>query len=162
MYAIGANFTETYSADEMKQQGKGFGLGDRYVSHDGKEYVWVQASGAITGAGYVCVFDETYQAAMISTSNDATGDLVGVPLAAFDDDDYGWLQVKGPTSAIQVAASAAANASLMATATAGQLDDGGAQPKIAGIALTTANGGSAGTVAGILNYPVVTDVAGAA
>lgn len=162
MSTVGALLTETFTETTLKTSGRGWGLGDRHVDHQGKEYVFVQADGAVTGAGYVCVIDENYQAAMISTSNDANGDIVGVALAAFADNEYGWLQIKGPISAIRVAASAAANAPLMATATAGQLDDGGAQPKIAGIALTTANGGSAATAAGILNYPVVTDVAGAA
>lgn len=162
MYMIGASLADPMSADEVSASGKGFGLGDRYVSHDGKEYVYVQASGAITGAGYVVTIDETYQAAMLSTSNDAGGDLVGVASAAFADDDYGWVQVKGPAN-IRVAASAAANAALNSTATAGQIDDDGTAGSfdVAGLVLTTANGASAGTAAGVLNYPSVATTANA-
>ena len=149
---IGAALT---SPAASTTDGKSFGLGDRHVAHDGKEYVYVQASGAITGAGYVVSIDEDYQAAMLSTSNDAKGDKVGVAPAAFADNDYGWVQIYGPC-VIRVAASAAANARLNSTATAGQIDDdgtAGALP-VEGAVLTTANGGSAGTAAGILTYPI--------
>ena len=154
MYMIGASLTEPMSADEVLQSGKGFGLGDRYVTHDGKEYVYVQADGAITGAGYVVTISETYQAKMASTSNDDLGDLVGVAGAAFADNDYGFVQVKGPAN-IQVAASAAAYTQLNTTSTAGQIDDAVAGANVNGIVLTTANGASAGTAAGVLNYPTI-------
>lgn len=136
--------------------GKNFGLGDRYTDDDGNEFVYVQANGAITGAGYICVIDETYQAAMVSTSNDALGDLLGVPLAAWLDNDYGWLQVKGPT-VVRVAASAAANTRLNTTATAGQLDDDNTSGSFiaANVWLTTANGGSAATAAAMLLHPYI-------
>jgi hypothetical protein len=154
---VGARLTDTFTAAAMTQGGKGFGLGDRYVRGDGTEYVFVQANGAVTGAGYVCYLDSSYQAAMLSTSNDAYGNLVAIPLAAFADDDYGWMQVKGPCGAIRVAASAAANVRLNSTATAGQIDDDGTTGamEIRGIALTTANGGAAATAPGMLNYPVI-------
>lgn len=140
--------------------GKGFGLGDRFTGHDGKEYVFVQANGAITGAGYVVVLDENYQAAMLSTSNDAAGEHVAVAPYAFADNDYGFVQVKGPCD-IRVAASAAANAQLNSTATAGQIDDDAAVGSfdITGAILTTANGASAGTAAGLVNYPSIAMVA---
>lgn len=154
---VGARPTETMTAAASTASGRAFGLGDRLVTQDGKEFVYVQANGAITAAGYVCTIDATYQAAMLSTSNDGYGNLVGVPLSAFADDDFGWLQVKGPSAAIQVAASAAANARLNSTATAGQIDDDGTTGamEVRGIALTTANGGAAGTAPGVLNYPAV-------
>lgn len=153
---IGANLTEPMSSTVATQTGKGFGLGDRYTSHDGKEYLYVQASGAITGAGYVVTVDPSYQAALLSTSNDGFGNIVGVAAAAFADDDFGWVQVKGPAS-IQVAASAAANTTLNTTATGGQLDDDQTvgSMDINGLTLTTANGGAAATAAGVLNYPSV-------
>ena len=154
MYMIGASLADPMSGDEVHQSGKGFGLGDRYVSHDGKEYVYVQADGALTGAGYVVTISEAYQAKMASTSNDDLGDLVGVATAAFADDDYGFVQVKGPAS-IRVAASAAANTQLNTTSTAGQIDDAVAGSNVNGIVLTTANGGAAGTAAGVLNYPTI-------
>jgi hypothetical protein len=121
----------------------------------GKEYVYVQAASAITGAGYVCTIDpSTYQAAMVSTSNDAAVGLVGVPEAAFASGDYGWLQVLGACT-IRVLASCAANVRLNTTGTAGALDDDGTAGSFAinGAFLTTAAGGAAATVAGFINYP---------
>lgn len=149
-YILGANVTNpTTDPDE----GKAFGLGDILTTHDGKEFVYVQANGAITGAGYAVTIDETYQAAMITATNAELGDLVGIASAAFLDNDYGWVQRKG-VCVIRVAASAAANVVLAATATAGQLDDA-VGDTIVGAVLTTANGGAAATAAGVLNYPVV-------
>ena len=153
MLVVGANLTNTASS---LTDGKGYGLGDRFVDDAGKEYVFVQAAAAITGASYVCYFDTAYAATMLSTSNDARGNLIGIPLVAFASGDYGWLQVKGPTT-LRVLASAAANVRLNSTATAGALDDDGTvgSMQAQGIYLTTANGGSTANVAGVLNYPFV-------
>lgn len=160
MTAIGVNLTKTFTADELSTSGIGHAPGDRYMSYNGKEYLFAQANGAITGAGYVCSVDETYHAAMISTSNDGGGDLIGIPGAAVADNSYGWFQVKGPCD-IQVLASAAANARLNTTATGGALDDDGTTGAYAidGIALTTARSASAGTAPAILNYPQVATAA---
>lgn len=153
---VGAKTDDTMTSTVLTQSGKGFGLGDRLVTHDGKEWVFVQADGAITGEGYVCYIDASYQAIMLSTSNDARGNFVGIPAVAFADNEYGWLQTKGPCN-VRVAASAAANVRLNTTATAGQLDDDGTAGamQVQGVYLTTANGGSAGTAAGILNDPFI-------
>lgn len=151
---IGANVTQTLTEAEYAASGKGFGLGDRYTDSAGREYVYVHASGAITAAGYVCVIDEAYEAAMLSTSNDTYGSLVGVPRAAFADNDYGWVQVYGP-STVYAAANVAADARLMTTATAGQLEDTATGVSVHGVALTAATSGSAAVVAAHLNYPMV-------
>lgn len=153
---IGANVAATIAATDLLPSGKGFSLGDRFTDQDGKEWVFVKASGAITGAGYVCFFDTAYSASMLSTSNDARGNLVGIPAVAFADTEFGWLQVKGPSS-IRVLASAAANTRLNTTATAGALDDDGTvgSMQVQGAYLTTANGGATANAAGILNYPFV-------
>lgn len=158
--AIGAKFTETFTAGSAVNVFPPFELGTRMRGADGSEWMFVQANGAVTGAGYVCTVDETFQAAMLSTSNDAGGDLVGVAGVAFADNDYGWVQVLG-ACVVRVAASAAANVGLNTTATAGQLDDDGTAGSfdILGLVLTTANGGSAGTAAGMLSYPTVAQAA---
>lgn len=151
MLMIGANLDEVYAAGDSKA----FGVGDRYVDDSGREYVFVSASAALT-AGFACFFDTAYSATMLSTSNDARGNLVGVPLATFATGEQGWLQVKGPAS-VRVLASAAANVRLNTTATAGALDDDGTvgAMQVQGVYLTTANGGAAANVAAILNYPYV-------
>jgi hypothetical protein len=142
------------TAAEMQAGGKGFGLGDRFTDQDGKEYVFVTAASAIT-ATYVCVFDEAYSAAHLSTSNDARGDLVGVAPVAIASGSYGWLQVKGPCLA-QVLASCAANVRINTTATAGALDDDGTvgSLQVEGIYLTASRAASQGSAAAILSYPI--------
>lgn len=104
-------------------EGKGFGLGDRYCDDSGNEYLFVQANGAIT-ANDVVIIDEAYQADQADTTNSAgaLGDRVGVAAATFADDEYGWVQVKG-TCTINVGSSCAANTKLNTTATAGRVDD---------------------------------------
>lgn len=153
MYIIGINPTQTITPSELTQ-GKGFTLGDLGADQAGNVYVFCQASGAITGAGYALFIDETFQAAELSTSNDDFGDRVGIAPAAVANDDYFWAQVYGICT-IQVAASCAANARLFTTSTAGQLDDPASGVSIDGAVLTTARGGTAGTAAGWVNYPTV-------
>jgi len=144
---IGTNFLLTHTAAK-------FGLGTRTQGSEGTEWLYVVASGAITGAGYVVSIDEAFTATMVSTSNDAQGDLAGVAPVAFVSGEYGWVQVKGPTL-IRVAASCAANVPLNTTATAGELDDDSTAAALIvdGAYLTAARAASAGTAAGMLNYP---------
>lgn len=135
--------------------------GANLTSEGVKEYVYVQANGAITGAGYVCDIDgSNYDAAMCTTTTTApgtgAGKPVGVARVAFADNDYGWLQIYGPGT-IRVSASCAAYTNINSTATGGQLDDdatSGAEV-IDGIVLDTAAGGAAAVVAGFINYPRV-------
>jgi hypothetical protein len=92
---------------------------------------------------------------MVSTSNDARGDLLGVAPATIAANSFGWVQVKGVCN-VQVAASCAANVRLNTTATAGQLDDDGTAGSITcdGIFLTTARGAGAGTAPAVMNYAI--------
>lgn len=154
-YLIGQNSAETYTATELATSGKGFGLGDKYVDHTGKEWVFVLAGGSI--AQYdVAVFDEVYGALALSTSNDARGDLVGVAPVAIASGSYGWLQTVGPCT-MNVLASCAANVRINTTATGGSLDDDGTVGSMAvdGIYLTAARAASNGSAAGILNSPQI-------
>lgn len=146
-------------------EGPAVAVGTRGVNQTSagpKEFVYVQDSGSgVTGAGYVALVASTYSAVMASTTTSAPaagqGKLVGVAQAAIAANGYGWLQVYGACAAIRVAASAAAYTTLNTTGTAGQIDDdatAGAEV-IEGLVLNAANGGAAGTVAGMLTYPVV-------
>lgn len=134
------------------------GLGDMFTDHDGKVWVYVQASATI--AQYdVVTYDETYYTtvAPVSTSNDARDDKLGVAPVAFANDEYGWLQIYGPCT-MNVLASCNANAELTTTATGGALDDATTASLIVadGIVLTAANSASvAAAKAGILNFPKV-------
>jgi hypothetical protein len=151
---IGVDILNPVTADELTQ-GKGFGLGDRHIDQSGNEYVYVQAGvGGITG-NFVATINEAYGAAMVSTLNDARGDLLGVAPVAIAASSYGWVQVKGVCT-VQVAASCAANVRLNTTPTAGQLDDDGTAGSITcdGIFLTTARDAGAGTAPAVMNYAI--------
>ena len=158
MYLMGVDPANDISSTPKHREGT---LGANVTTAGIKVYMYVRANGAITGDGYVCDIDgSNYDAAMCTTTTTApgtgAGKAVGVARAAFADNDYGWLQVYGP-GLVRVAASAAAYTILNSTATAGQIDDdatAGAEV-IDGIVLDTANGGSAGTAAGWLQWPKV-------
>lgn len=132
------------------------GLGTRTSGRNGSEFLYVQANGAVTGSGYVVSIDGAGQASLLGTSNDALGNRAGVALSAMADNDYGWVQIFGPSN-VRVAASATANTRLNTTAIPGQLDDDGTTGafSMSGVVLTTANGGAAGNAAAMLNYPTV-------
>lgn len=133
-----------------------FALGD-IAWIGGKAYQYVQANGAITGDGYVVTIDETFQAAMLSTSNDAEGDHAGVAETAFANDEYGWVQVYGACG-IRTEQDALANAFLGPTADAGQVDDAAATGLyIHGMVLGTATGGAdAVNTTGFISWPWIT------
>lgn len=136
-----------------------FTVGERITTNDGGVFVYCQAFGAVTGAGYVVLIDEAFtQADLIDTTNSASsfGQNVGVAKAALANDEYGWFQIAGTTT-FRGLANAAANTALNTTATSGALDDDattGAEV-IDRMVLTTAVGGSAGNAEGVLNFPTV-------
>jgi hypothetical protein len=142
------------------EEGKGFGLGDRYVNHDGKEFVFVQADGAIS-ANDVVIITEAYQADQADTTNSASafGDLVGVAPFAFADDDFGWVQVKGPCS-VNVATGCAANVKLNTTGTAGRVDDDATTGAEEILGLVTTGAEASNVAAAMLNYPTVSATIG--
>lgn len=148
---FGAAPNVTYTSAEITAGGKGFALGDRYVDQSGNGWVYVQASAAITGAGFVCTIDENYAATMVTSTNAARGDLIGVAAVAFASGEFGWLQTSGVFANVQVLASCAANARLNTTATAGALDDDGTvgAEVIDHIVLTTARGAGQGNAPGL-------------
>jgi hypothetical protein len=152
---IGVDTSQTIPFSALGTSGKGFGLGDRHVDHAGNEWVFVRASAAITGPGYVVRITPAYQANMLATANGSRGTLVGVAPVAFAVDDCGWVQVKG-TCPVRVAASCPANARLNTTTTAGQLNNDGTAGSfvVEGLTLSTANGGVAGNAPAVLNYVI--------
>ena len=134
-------------------------LGECVTGNLGCKYIYCQASGAITGDGYVCVVDDDFQAAMATNSNCVGGDRIGVPQMAVQDNYYFWLQIEGPCN-LRVAASAAADVGLATTTTAGVIDDatGAGTHNIEGAFLEAANGGSEATARGHLRNAHVTTV----
>lgn len=155
MYITGIDPTQSYTSAQLTE-GRGFAEGNRGVTSNGKEFVFVKASASI-GQYDVVTFDETWNTtvAPVSTSNDARGDKIGVAAANIASGEYGWLQVYGPCT-MNVKASAVANTRLNTTATAGYPDDDGTSGafQLEGIYLTATRTASDGSAAGILNYPI--------
>lgn len=152
---IGAFIADVLTAAQM-EEGRGFGLGDRYTDHLGREFVFVRfGSGGATGAGFVCVIDPAFEAVMASNTTALRGLRIGVAQAAAAANEFGWLQIYGSVD-VQTDV-AAVNAAMASTTTAGQIDDaaGTGTKQILGLSLTTARTGSAGLAAAFLNFPSV-------
>ena len=159
---IGINPTQTWAATAVP----GFQLGDCGSYDDPtyghQEFIFGRADGAITAAGYVCVwatgFDFKMATATVTTpGTQGFGSPVGVAMAALADNEYGWFQVQGQ-GAVRTLASAAKGTRLNTTATEGALDDDGSagSEAIFGIVLGTATGGAEATnTDAMLTYPTV-------
>ena len=144
--------------DTALTSGKTFAPGDIAEDYQGKQYRYVKASSAIAQYDVVTVDPATYitTVAPLGTANDARGNYVGVAPAAIASGSYGWVQIYGPCT-MNVLASCAANVRLNTTGTAGSPDDDGTASSmvIDGLYLTTARGSTAGSAAGVLNFPAV-------
>lgn len=127
-----------------------------------KIYVYGQARGAVTGAGYVCVAQTGFDFALLTTLESAPGtsghgSIVGVAMAAMADNEYGWFQVAGKGT-VRTLASAAKGTRLNTTATGGALDDDGGvgSRAINGIVLGTAtDAAEANNSDAYLTFPTV-------
>jgi hypothetical protein len=145
--AIGHDLDKTYTS---LTDGKGFSLGDRVCSHDGKDFVFVQAGGAIAANDAVAIAED-YQAIALTTAAAEDGHKIGVAPVAFADDEYGWVQVRGVCE-LNVLGAYAADGILYTTATAGSLDDAAATTlcRIHGLIGTEAGTTGATTVAAFM------------
>lgn len=164
MYIAGINPTFSQSSAEVTAQGLKYGpgqLGYNSTSEGPKGYIWAKANAAITGDSYVCILTVSasgWTADMITTTLAAAGTgqgkLVGVCRSdvALATNGWGWFQIFGVGN-VRVSAAVAAYTNILATATAGQLDDGGTGP-VSGIVLTTA-AAAAGVSPAIINHPRV-------
>lgn len=157
MFAIGANTLDTIPAAEIRN-GRAFSVGDTFIDSNGRGWTFCVAGGAITGAGFIVTIDPvTFSATMLSTANDARGNLVGVAPLAVASGEFFWAQRFGFCDNIQVLASAAANTRLNTTATAGALDDDNTVGAftIDGLVLSSARAASQGNAPGMLNWCIV-------
>ena len=144
----GVNSARTTTAAE-------FSLGEIVTNDDGKVYIYIQASEALTANAAVLI-TEAGASEMVDTTSTASafGDRVGVVEVAFAINEYGWAIVYGATT-VAAGTSAAANTALNSTSTAGELDDdatAGAEV-IDGLVATAAESG--GTASAFLNFPTV-------
>lgn len=93
-YQIGFSPDETVSD---LNEGKGHAVLTVTESNDGKRWMYVQASGAIDQYDGVTI-DEDGQAAKIAKAAVDDNNKIGVAQVAFADNDYGWVQIYGPTT----------------------------------------------------------------
>lgn len=134
------------------------------VSHgtDGTEWVYVQASGALSQY-YAAGIDEDFQCAALTNTTAAGSPKPAWPQVAFADNEYGWVPVRGSNISAKTRASCAADVLLYTTASAGRLDDtvGGSGLAVEGVVLVTAASAStsaSNTVREILaTYPKITE-----
>ena len=124
MYILGIDPTRVTEDAE-------FVLGAVGFNDDGKGWKYVQAAGGIA-INRVSRIDEDGQAAELSTSNDDPGIPLGVAQTAFADNEYGWLQIFG-NARVFVNGAVAAGEKPVATAEAGSITDGTAEPILQGI-----------------------------
>ena len=125
------------------------GLMDRYCGEDGKEWIYVQANGAIDQYDAVAI-TEAGQAVAATDALVDDGHKIGVAQLAFADNEYGYVQIRGVCE-LNVKASCAADVFLYTSATAGHLDDTATSlAKIAGIVCTEAGGTGDGPAAAFM------------
>ena len=128
------------------------------------EFVYGQASGAMTGAGYGATETTGFVFTMVTSTTAAGGtsgygSRFGAAQAVMATGDYGWFQIYGKGS-LRLLASCVKGTRLNTTATAGALDDdgGASQKAISGIVLQTTVGGSAATSTDVIfSYPSVAE-----
>lgn len=135
-------------------QGNQFVVGQTVTSDEGRVYMYVHASAAVSLYDVVGI-GEDFEAAPLTKAMADDGWMVGVANeVALSDNDFGWVCIKGSDVEVNVLASCAADVALYTTGTAGKLDDNStSQTKIDGIVSTEANGTSTSNVTCILTWP---------
>lgn len=115
-----------------------FAVGTEVTGSNGTEWVYVQASGAITQYHAVAV-DESFQAASLTKALADVNHTIAFAQAAFADNEYGWVCKRaGGSEKVLVKASCAADGPLYTSASAGVLDDASAsQTLIDGVCVVT-------------------------
>lgn len=150
-----AAVTATNSPDNPGPQ---FTVGTTLKGKNDSDYVFVKAAAAIT-LGFTCVIDSAYNAQGITTALALLGKLVGVAPVSIASGSYGWLQRAGTCdSGVLAVANTQPNVGILATTTAGVVDDATTtgNKNISGLILNATNGTTTTSVGvGILNYPVV-------
>jgi len=132
MSIIGAQLTATFTSTTLATSGAGFGVGDHFEDQSGKVYKFVQydtGAGPVAAvAGNVCYYyapgGVSAGATTVVTSDlsDSANLGAGVLMSAPADNEYCWIQIKGPaTLTTALTAGADGNALTAVGATDGTL-----------------------------------------
>lgn len=127
-----------------------FTLGTIAPTTDGGEVVYCIASGAVSQYA-LCGINEDFDVYMMTTALSVQSDRLGFPQVALAAGEYGWVHTRGSNIKVRTKASAAADAQLWTTASAGVVDDATAASalKLDGMVLVAAAGTAANGAAGI-------------
>jgi hypothetical protein len=161
--AIGFKVDDVLSSANRIASGKGFRLGQRVQTQDGKQYVYAKNASSNAIYDVVNVNASTWAITGLTTATSGASEIVGVLPAAIASDEYGWVQIVGRTK-VKVLGLAAKNFTLWSTTTAGSLDDATASNyMIQGINLLSTNPSSTATaLSAFISHPSVLRRAGTA
>lgn len=105
---IGVNTADTFTSAQLVE-GKAFGVGDRHIDHDGFEWIFVLAGGAIPQSQVVTVL------ASCTAVNFSSAAVIGTTQAPFcygisasasiASGSYGWIMTRGRAKARVIASS---------------------------------------------------------
>lgn len=152
---LGANFSVTTAGTGTNSdQGGLFELGQQVIANDGSAWMYVHASAAIAQYDAVGI-SETFEAAPLSKAMADDGWNIGFAQVAFDDNDFGWVALRGGKGLkVNLLGSCAADVPLYTSGTAGSLDDTStSQTKIDGIVNVTAVATAAAASTVIATWP---------
>jgi hypothetical protein len=158
---VGVSFDERIAGTgASSNEGNQFALGTLVTGSDGTEYIYVHAGGAITLYDWVAI-DENYEAVAGTTALAQAGHQVGFAQAAFADDEFGWVALRGKNIRCRAAAACAPDIALFTSATAGVLDDDSTTTRegingVVAVATATATGPNNGHVEVIATWPRAT------
>lgn len=148
-YLGGVQPDAVFSASDLLQQGKGFGLLDSAEDHSGRAYRYALSTDTI--AQYDCaIVDSSGYARAITSTLAQGGGIIGIAQGTMSSGYYGWVQVRGATT-VNCLSTCSSNVALYTSGTAGKLDDASAsQVKLAGVEIL-ANITAAGPANGVLS-----------
>ena len=127
-------------------------IGTRMMGTDSSTWLYITAGSAVAQYDVVTV-TEGFSGVPCTKALIDDGHIIGIAPEAISNGEYGWVQLTGVCT-LNVLASAAADAVLYSSATAGSLDDAStSQTAVNGLCLTTARGGTAGSAPGLATWP---------
>ena len=156
MYILGLNPTEVYATTDTPEHA----VNTIVFDGDGNGWKFAKAgTSTAIGAGDVCIINELGEAydvtATLSAPAAGQGLPVGVAAATVDDGEWGWFQVYGIVSAINVGTSCALHTQLTTSATAGRVDDATTAGLEVVEGLSTTATESSNSAAGIATWPYI-------
>lgn len=105
MTMVGAHLDRVWTEAELLAEGNAHSLGDHFCGVDGKWYKFIQykegsaATDGVAGeVAYYYTLDGYKNNQVTSDLSDSVEVGAGVLQAAMSDDEYGWIQIKGPAT----------------------------------------------------------------